>query len=153
MSVTLTLGLLICQPRVQLLQHHVSLLQLLLELLLQRRLGRLTYLGMLGVPNWIFCLGILTPVLRQKRERNCLWLGLAFAGCSLCLSPGSGFPSFLQVFLFEDLFEDVDDGLLCSLSLRHDRSSLGDTIFKPLSDKLPVMFCHSVLLLVLCLSL
>ena len=34
-----------------------------------------------------------------------------------------------QVFLFEDLFEEVDDGLLCSLSLRHDRSSLGDTIF------------------------
>ena len=52
-----------------------------------------------------------------------------------------------QVFLFEDLFEDVNDGLLCSLSLRHDRSSLGDTILphncliskmKPLSDKLPV---------------
>ena len=52
-----------------------------------------------------------------------------------------------QVFLFEGLFEDIDDGLLCSLSLRHDRSSLGDTIFphdsllskmKPLSDKLPV---------------
>ena len=52
-----------------------------------------------------------------------------------------------QVFLFEDLFEDVDDGLLCSLSLRHDRSSLGDTIFphdslinkmKHFSDKLPV---------------
>ena len=52
-----------------------------------------------------------------------------------------------QVFLFEDSFEDVDSGLLCSLSLRRDRSSLGDTIFphhslvrkmKPLSDKLPV---------------
>ena len=52
-----------------------------------------------------------------------------------------------QVFLFEDLFEDVNDGLLCSLSLRHDRSSLGDTIFphdsliskmKHLADKLPV---------------
>ena len=52
-----------------------------------------------------------------------------------------------QVFLFEDLFEEVDDGLLCSLSLRHDRSSLGDTIFphesligkmKHLSDNLPV---------------
>ena len=52
-----------------------------------------------------------------------------------------------QVFLFEDLFEDVDDGLLCSLSLRRDRSSLGDTVFphdsfiskmNPLSDKLPV---------------
>ena len=52
-----------------------------------------------------------------------------------------------QVFLFEDLFEDMEDGLLCSLSLRHDRSSLRDTIFphdsliskmKPLSEKLPV---------------
>ena len=52
-----------------------------------------------------------------------------------------------QVSLFEDLLQNVDDGLLCSLSLRHDRSSLGDTIFprdsliskmKPLSDKLPV---------------
>ena len=52
-----------------------------------------------------------------------------------------------QVFLFEDLLEDADDGLLRSLSLRHDRCSLGDTIFphvsliskmKPLSDKLPV---------------
>ena len=52
-----------------------------------------------------------------------------------------------QVFLFEDLFEDLDDGLLCSLSLRHDRSSLGDMVFphdslisrmKPLSHKLPV---------------
>ena len=30
-----------------------------------------------------------------------------------------------QIFWFEDLFEDMDDGLLCSLSLRHDRSSLG----------------------------
>ena len=52
-----------------------------------------------------------------------------------------------QVFLFEDLFEDMSDGLLCSLSLRHDRSSLGDTIFphdsliskmQPFSSKLPV---------------
>ena len=52
-----------------------------------------------------------------------------------------------QVFLFEDLLEEVDDGLPCSLSLRHDRSSLGDTIFthdsliskmKPLPHRLPV---------------
>ena len=82
------------------------------------------------------------PVLHEGTSYDSKFVTL-FASC-LQVEPSCDAE---QVFLFEDLLEGMRDGLLCSLSLRHDRSSLGDTIFphdsliskmKPLSDKLPV---------------